>query len=181
MNSKTRAPVIALMGVIALSSAALARHIFQTSQTQPARPCMASAEARQFDFWVGEWDVQNAQGQKVGTSSIQMIEDGCIILENWTGARGGTGKSMNFYDAHLGKWRQIWVDSTGNVSEFSGVFKEGAMRFEGESYFRNRHKVLRRLTFFNQGADRVRQFSEQSVDDGKTWTVSYDFTYLRKK
>jgi hypothetical protein len=43
-------------------------------------------------------------------------------------------------------------------------------------------KVLqRRLRFYNLGADRVRQFSEGSTDDGKTWTVEYDFTYNRDK
>ncbi|MEW6208480.1 MAG: hypothetical protein AB1631_08935 [Acidobacteriota bacterium] len=40
---------------------------------------------------------------------------------------------------------------------------------------------MRRLTFFNLGADRVRQFSERSTDGGKTWAVGYDFTYIRKK
>src|SRR5205807_2187690 len=47
-------------------------------------PCMFQPEHRQFDFWVGEWRVQNAQGQPVGMSSIQRIENGCVILENWT-------------------------------------------------------------------------------------------------
>ena len=30
------------------------------------------------------------------------------------------------------------------------------------------------------GPDRVRQFSQGSKDDGKTWSVEYDSTYLRK-
>jgi hypothetical protein len=55
------------------------------------------------------------------------------------------------------------------------------MRYEGESHLQGGGKVLRRLTFFNLGADRVRQFSERSTDGGKTWTIGYDFTYIRKK
>src|SRR5436305_12005836 len=47
-------------------------------------PCMYSAEARQFDFWIGEWDVFNPQGRKDGTSVIQRFANGCGILENWT-------------------------------------------------------------------------------------------------
>jgi hypothetical protein len=41
--------------------------------------------------------------------------------------------------------------------------------------------LKRRLRFYNLGADTVRQFSEGSTDDGKTWTVEYDFTYNREK
>ncbi|MEX1140403.1 MAG: hypothetical protein WEF53_13745 [Bacteroidota bacterium] len=38
-----------------------------------------------------------------------------------------------------------------------------------------------RLTFFYTDANTVRQFAEQSVDEGNTWTVSYDFKYVRRK
>jgi tetratricopeptide (TPR) repeat protein len=146
-----------------------------------SKPCLYSEKAREFDFWIGQWDVQTAQGQQAGTNNVERIEDGCIILENWTGAAGGTGKSLNFYDSSIGKWRQVWVDSFGNVSEFSGEYRDGAMRFEGETHTQGGGKILRRLTFFNLGATRVRQFSERSTDGGKTWTVGYDFTYIRKK
>ena len=38
-----------------------------------------------------------------------------------------------------------------------------------------------RMPFFNQGSDRVRQLQEQSADGGKTWSVSFDGLYTRKK
>ena len=145
-----------------------------------AKPCLYQAEHKQFDFWIGEWNVQNAQGQAVGTSRIERIESGCIILENWSDVQGGTGKSLNFYDANLHKWRQTWADNVGGVSEFSGEYKDGAIRYEGESHTPDGTKILRRLTFFNLGPDKVRQYSEASMDDGKTWHSNYDFTYIRK-
>lgn len=145
-----------------------------------SRPCEFSAEYRQFDFWVGDWDVKTTKGQTAGTNTVQRLEDGCLILENWTGSQGGTGKSINFYNAGTGKWRQTWVSSTGGVTEYEGSFKDGAMRYEGETQ-RNGTKLLLRLTFFNVGPDRVRQFAEQSADGGKTWAVTYDFMYIRKK
>ena len=156
------------------------------SQTAPAagqagrapQPCLSQPEHRQFDFWVGEWNVQNARGRRVGTSRIERAEDGCVILESWAG--GGTGRSLNFYDANLRKWRQTWADSDGGVSEFAGVYRDGAMRFEGESHRPDGARVLRRLTFFDLGADRVRQYSEASTDGGKTWASNYDFIYVRK-
>lgn len=44
-----------------------------------ARPCDQAAY-RQFDFWVGEWDVK-AGGQVAGASSVQRILDGCVPAE----------------------------------------------------------------------------------------------------
>ena len=145
-----------------------------------SQPCKFRAEHKQFDFWVGDWDVRTPQGQLAGTNAIQRLEDGCLILENWTGSQGGTGKSMNFYNAATGKWRQTWVSSTGGVTEYEGSYKDGAMRYEGETT-RAGTKLMLRLTFFDLGPDRVRQLAEQSADGGKTWTVTYDFTYIRKK
>ena len=52
------------------------------------KPCLYSAEHKQFNFWIGEWNVQNARGQPVGTSRIELIENGCIILENWDDGPG---------------------------------------------------------------------------------------------
>jgi len=145
------------------------------------KPCVYSPEARQFDFWVGEWNVFNPQGQQVGSSVIQQISEGCGVLENWTDAFGGGGKSINFYDPKTGKWHQYWIGGDGTPQRYAGTFRDGALRFEGEPSTENGARTLTRLTFFNLGADTVRQFSEQSKDDGQTWSVLYDFKYVRKK
>jgi tetratricopeptide (TPR) repeat protein len=142
-------------------------------------PCMYSAEARQFDFWIGEWDVFNPQGQKAGTSVIQQIANGCGILENWRDAFGNEGKSINFYDGNTSRWYQYWIGSGGGPGRYSGVYAGGALRYEGETKIVNGVKTLSRLTFFNLDANTVRQFAEQSGDEGKTWTTTYDFKYVR--
>jgi hypothetical protein len=154
----------------------------QQNQTKEsiAKPCSVKPQHRQFDFWVGEWDV-TSDNQKVAESSIQRIIDDCVIYENYSQADGYSGKSFNFYDTHLGKWRQTWVDANGMASEFTGEVKDGALRYEGESHFPDRKKALRRMTFFNLGPDRVRQYSEISRDNGKTWQPHYDLLYVRKK
>ncbi|HEV7473184.1 MAG TPA: tetratricopeptide repeat protein [Pyrinomonadaceae bacterium] len=152
-----------------------------TALDKKRRPCMYSPEAKQFDFWLGEWEVFNLQGQKTGTSVIQPIAAGCGILENWRDVFGGDGKSVNFYDSNASKWYQYWIGSNGGPQRYSGSYNDGAMRYEGEPATIKGVKTLSRLTFFNLDANTVRQFAEQSVDDGKTWTVGYDFKYVRKK
>jgi hypothetical protein len=144
-----------------------------------ATPCMVTPENHQFDFWIGEWDVMNPQGQQAGTNSIQQIVDGCVIFENWTGTGGFSGKSFNFYDAGKKKWRQLWIGNNGVPIDFEGEYKDGAMRYTSVSVNANGQKTLGRMTFFNLG-DKVRQLWETSTDDGKTWTVAFDGMYVRK-
>lgn len=151
----------------------------QKAVDKAANPCKYEAKSREFDFWIGEWEV-SARGQKMATSSIQLILGSCVILENYTNG-GYTGKSFNYFDAAAGKWHQTWVDAFGGATEFTGEFKDGAMRFEGESHQLNGTKSLQRMTFTPLEKDKVRQLGETSTDGGKTWTVSYDLLYERKK
>jgi hypothetical protein len=150
--------------------------------TANAKPCSVQPLNRQFDFWVGEWNVQSTQGgQPVGTSSVQLILGDCVVFENWTGAGGGDGKSFNFYNSQKGKWQQTWVDSVGGVIEFTGEFKDGEMRYTAETVAPNGAKTLHHLTFSSLPQGRVRQFWESSTDGGKTWTVAFDGTYVKKQ
>ncbi|MCI0524273.1 MAG: hypothetical protein L0Y75_03335, partial [Acidobacteria bacterium] len=142
----------------------------QANAQPPAEPCGAKPEYRQFDFWIGEWDVQ-AGGQRAGTNSVQLILDKCVVFENWSGARGMNGKSFNIYNAAKGKWQQTWVDSRGNVLELHGEFKDGAMRFAGETPSRSGGRTLHKLSFFPLEGGRVRQLWESSQDEGKTWST----------
>lgn len=155
-----------------------------TNANATALPCMSIAQAREFDFWIGEWDVY-VTGTKnlAGHSLIQIASGGCMILENWTSKGPGSGKSMNFVDPFSGKWKQVWVGSSGlNVSEFlNGEYKENAMRFEFETKDRQGTPQLVKFHFYNQSPDQVRQLHQTSADGGKTWTTTYDFTYLRKQ
>ena len=148
---------------------------------QLLHPCDDAAH-RVFDFWVGEWDVTNVGGGKVGDSKIERILNNCVILENWTGAAGGDGKSYNSLNTKTGKWTQFWVDVAASQATFTdGEYKDGAMRFGGHNPGPKGEPSLDRFTFFNLGPNDVRQFHETSADGGKTWVVSYDFHYHRKK
>ena len=152
----------------------------QSSSPASAKPCGAKPEYRQFDFWIGEWDVQ-AGGNHAGTNSVQLILGDCVIFENWTGARGMTGKSFNIYNAATGKWQQTWVDSSGNALELYGEFKDGAMRLIGEKPGPSGGKIINKLTFIPLEGGRVRQLWESSRDDGKTWNTVFDGLYIKKK
>jgi len=153
------------------------------AQVQKAsRPCTTTPEFRQFDFWVGEWDVvANASNQPAGKSSVQLMLGECVIFENWTGALGVSGKSFNIYNTAEKQWRQTWVDDRGTFTEYAGEFKDDRLEYLAESAGANGQKQKLRMTFFKQGPDRVRQFGEVSTDEGKTWSTQYDLIYNRRK
>ncbi len=147
-----------------------------------AYPCMVNPHAREFDFWAGEWDVY-VTGTKfyAGHSLVQIISNGCALLENWNSS-SSNGKSINFIDPITNKWKQSWAGSySGGIQEFvNGEYKDSAMRFVFETTDVQGHKIMGRFIFYNEKPGQVRQFNETSNDEGKTWTTSYDFTYIRK-
>lgn len=144
-----------------------------------ANPCKQAPEFRQFDFWIGEWMPRNAQGITVGTSSIQLILGSCIIFENWS-TPVSSGKSFNVFDLRDGKWHQTWVDDKGLITHYVGGFVDGKMVLDSDTMV-NGKKAIARMTFSKLANGDVRQHGETSTDEGKTWTTSFDFTYVRKK
>ena len=152
--------------------------------TRNQKPCMYNAENRQFDFWVGEWDVvDSSSGVTAGSSRIEKELGDCVIWENWTSANSPyAGKSYNIYNPDLKRWEQFWVDNVGGTIHFYGGLKDGVMDFYTDELPQpDGTKLKRHLQFFNLGPDKVRQFSQGSTDSGKTWKVEYDFTYNRRK
>jgi len=84
------------------------------AQNAPATfPCLNDPQARQFDFWTGEWNVYpTGKENLVGHSLVQVVSGGCALLENWEATNGtNTGKSLNFVDIATHKWQQTWVGS----------------------------------------------------------------------
>lgn len=145
------------------------------------RPCLTRKESRLFDFWVGEWDVKNAQGQPAGQSSVQRLLEGCALYENWTDMQGGGGKSLNSYNTDTKQWQQFWTDQYGRVTEYrESEWVNGSLRFSAKQIMPQGPALLH-MTFTPVSADVVRQFGEMSVDGGKTWTPTFDLYYYRKK
>ena len=152
------------------------------------KPCTTDPVYRQFDFWIGEWDVYAKNGKKAGDSRIDLILDSCIILENWKSANVSqgdyyAGKSFNTYNSVSKQWQQTWVDNVGGSTEFlEGHFENNKMTFQTKPFqFSKDTMAVRRLTFYNLDVNRVRQHGEISKDGGRTWSTEYDLEYRRKK
>lgn len=160
--------------------------IFFLQSNAQGLPC-SKPVYRQFDFWIGEWEAIAPSGAKAGDSKVSLLLDSCSILEEWTsaGLQKGlrfAGKSFNMYNAATKKWQQYWVDNTGNITKyFNGNFEDGKMVLQTENEKLNDTLwQIQKMTFYNLGANKVRQHGQTSSDNGKTWVTSFDLEYRRK-
>lgn len=171
---------------ISVLATLVATPAFFTAQANeaPASHC-ASAEYRQFDFWVGSWDVYPTGGNElVAHSLIESVYNGCGVRENWMPLKvENSGGSLNIYVLAEKAWRQTWIDSSGARVDFKGGLIGRAMVLEGywQDFVAPGKGALVRMTY-SQASDRsVRQFGEASEDNGKSWHSSFDFTYRPTK
>lgn len=148
--------------------------------TVPAPPKCDAPEYRQLDFWVGDWNV-TVGGGHAGTNLVTLEESRCLVHEHWTGARGETGQSFNFYNRDDGAWHQVWVSSNGNVLNLTGHYSHGTLTYAGENRKPDGTVLHHRLSFHANPDGTVRQLWETSSDGGSTWATSFDGLYARRK
>jgi hypothetical protein len=147
---------------------------------QAASPPCATGPYREFDFWVGEWNVSDPSGKAAGVNQVTNEQNGCVIVERWQSAQGGTGQSLNYYDPSTKKWNQLWV-GLGILLHMEGEFADGSMRLEGPLQYLALDQTTRlRGTWTALPDGRVRQTFEESKDGGKTWAPWFDGYYTRR-
>jgi len=180
MNASTRLrrTVLAALSTLTVAGAANAQ-----SASAPARPCQGP-EHRQFDFWVGQWDVFVPSGKKAGENRIEVIADGCALLEQWSGSGAVTGKSLSIYDAADKRWHQTWVDNGGTLLMLAGGLIDGSIVMSTaplSDATGSATNDVQRVTWTPAADGSVRQLWESSTDRGKTWTVLFDGRYVRSR
>ncbi|MGH7563624.1 MAG: hypothetical protein ACREK5_04280, partial [Gemmatimonadota bacterium] len=163
------ASILSAAALLILASATAA----QTDDAAPAEKDAVERcrgpEHRQFDFWLGAWEVRNAEGELVGHNEIQRVARGCGLLENWRGVGGGRGMSINTYDADREKWTQRWVGA-GATLWLEGGLQDGRMVLAATAPRSTpRGEVLDRVTWTPLPDGRVRQVWEISADGGESW------------
>lgn len=170
-----------LFGLAALAAPAAQAQTTTAAAPKPA-PCQAP-EQRQFDFWVGRWHVFNPAGKQVGENLIEVIDDGCALLERWRGQGGFSGSSLNSWNATTRQWHQHWVDNQGSMLRLAGAFEGGRMVLASNEPNPDKPGTLlrQRITWTALADGAVRQLWEQSANDGASWDTAFDGRYVRQK
>jgi len=143
---------------------------------EPRKPCR-TPEFRQFDFWLGEWDVESAAAPgTISRNRITAINDGCTLREEYTTPSGYAGTSLNFYDTARKAWHQTWIDNQGGALYLAGGLEGDSMVLESDGA----DGAVQRIRWTPLGDGSVRQHWEQTGDGGKTWTTVFDGYYTRR-
>jgi hypothetical protein len=160
---------------------AVAQESGDGAEAKNSCPC-CGGEYRQFDFWLGDWNTYNANGRLVGTNNIVLLQDSCIVQENWeSNGFPYSGTSYNFYDADKAEWVQVWVDNQGGSLQLYGGLENGSMVLQSKAGPVSEDSIeLNRITWTPNEDGTVRQHWETTKDNGETWTTLFDGLYRKK-
>jgi hypothetical protein len=168
---------------LAAAAAAMLAATSAAAQTLPAYGC-GSPESKQFDFWIGEWDLSYVEDGKAGKSRNRITKslDGCAILEEFSGAPGTKldGRSLSTYDRLTRKWKQTWIDNTASYLDFTGGFRDGTMVLVREAETTG-GKFHQRMVFQDIKRDSLKWLWQRSDDGGRTWSTQWEIDYRRIK
>lgn len=161
-----------LIGLLAL--------LAHPAPAQTAPPC-SLPEHRQFDFWIGDWEVYDSSGTRLGENLVTSELGGCALMEHWQASRGASrGNSYNIYDRRTGRWHQTWVDNGGLLLLLDGGLQGAAMVLQGQIRDPTGAIVEQRISWSPAPDGVVRQHWEQSKDGGASWTTVFDGYYRRR-
>jgi hypothetical protein len=155
------------------------------SKPKKAPKADAGSSASAMHFWVGEWDVYSAKnGTLVGSNTLAYRVNNHVIHEMWESlGDGSSGESWNYFDPGSGAWKQTWLGSGGDLTEFTADLESDAdgIMFVGRSHQPGASEpALHRMHVRGIRDGLVRQTGSNSKDDGATWTISYDLIYVPK-
>lgn len=164
--------------LLALASASVLAQ--QPPPPAPPPSCMES-EYRQFDFWLGQWNVIGGpkSDRMVGRNSITQVSMGCALAEHWVNSNGMDGHSLNVYDKANARWTQFWIGSDGVILFLAGGLQDGKMVLEGTLPGAKGGVQLQRVTWTPNADGTVTQNWQTSDDAGKTWQISFLGIYHR--
>jgi hypothetical protein len=153
----------------------------------------AAEKKRQFDFWIGEWDVNLRVQQKdkswldkhKSVARIYPILDGTAILELWSENEDGiNGYSLRYYNPKKDKW-DLWLNWAGKnrsgTNGLEGSFRHGRGEFFSERKIDERTTQIDRYTFSDATPNSLRWDDGYSRDGGKTWSSNWIMEFTRRQ
>jgi hypothetical protein len=161
-----------MLAIVALTISA------SISPAAPPAPCSAP-ESRQFDFWLGDWQVHKPDGSFAGLNRVTREYGGCVVHEHYATGKGYSGESLNAYDAARKVWHQTWVDDSGLLLTLEGRWNGTSMVLEGVAPGADGAMAKQRITWTPNKDGSVRQLWE-TADSKGAWSVVFDGQYTKK-
>lgn len=147
----------------------------------------APAQAAQFDFLVGQWELEVSP--KV-SGLAAMIHGAPKLVGSWKAWKAFDGHglddelrildasgnpvslnhSQRIFDPKTRRWLVTGLDVyRARFGSSSGVWQDGEMRLEGSSQTQDGKPLLTRTRFMEITADRFKMRQDRSHDNGASW------------
>ena len=179
--------LIPFIAVTALPGTVVAQHA--PAPRSPSAPPVhvAPAEAKQFDFIVGEWEVVV---RPKATGLAQRIHGVPRILGTWKGTRAldgwgieddlklmdGSGNPISLnhavrvYDATARRWSQTSLDVyRGRFTSATGEWRNGEMVLTSRGTDQEGKPFVTRTRYYDISPKSFKFQQDRSYDDGRTW------------
>ena len=152
-------------------------------------PMSLPSESGQFDFWIGEWDVNLRVRQDDASwkdmyravARIYPMLEGKAILELWDEA-SIKGFSLRYYDAGRKEW-VLWLNwpaaNRSGSSSLAGTFRHGRGDFFSTYTTQDGTEGISRYSFNDITATSLRWDDAYSTDAGKTWSHNWIMEFSR--
>jgi hypothetical protein len=149
----------------------------------------SSPEARQFDFWLGEWDLSWSAEQfggeegtlQTATNVVTKLYGPCVIEENFATSDGSfQGRSLSVFDTSDALWYQTWVDSSGSYIALSGEFDDEKMVLTTQPNAHDAKTRINRMVFRDIADNSLMWDWQVSTDHGQNWSDLWNITYKRR-
>jgi hypothetical protein len=153
---------------------------WSNAQTTPPPPCTAP-EAKQFDFWIGQWDLTWADSLH-GTNDVERVWGSCAVQENFRDPKTNfLGKSWSVYSVPRKQWQQTWIDNQGGYIALTGGMQGDSMVLTTPERLTPKGKMASRMVYYNITASSFDWSWEASTDGGATWKPGWRIHYQRRK
>ena len=174
-----------LLALLAFPAAVAAQH-GGAAAAPPATT--APAEASQFDFLIGEWELVvrpearglaariHGAGRLAGTWKAWRALDGWGVedelrIVDGSGNPLALSYTVRVFDATARHWSLSSLDVyRGRFTTASAEWRDGRMQLTGRGTDQEGRPYLSRTRFFDITRDGFRMQQDRSLDDGKTWT-----------
>ena len=148
------------------------------TQTVPCKAGGLQQNARQLDFFHGEWTVSAEHGPALGTASITSDLSGCLTEESYATDKGYGATSFFYWDPVSRSWWRTYIDSEGQRVELRGGLVDGRMVLTGTEPGHDGRSLQVRVTLEPVSASVVRQ--EWAVsEDGESWQTEIALLFTR--
>ena len=136
--------------------------------------------ARQFDFWLGEWDCTwvHDGDRCTATNSVYADLGGCVLVENFDGRLAGpAGPQLRSTTGPL----MLEADLGRQPRGLPRLRRRLRERCHGAAAKRRsrRHPAIFRMRWENIESELLRLARQRSVDGGETWTSLWELEYRR--